>query len=132
MLSISPAVKIFLATAPTDMRKSHDGLAALVEHMLAADPLSGHLFVFRNKPGDRLKLLYWDGDGYALWYKRLEAGTFRFPRVPNEQTKLAISGADLAMLLDGVDLGSVRRGKRYRRPAVATAENFSEESRATA
>jgi transposase len=72
MLSIPPALKIFLAAAPTDMRKSHDGLAALVEHVLRENPLSGHLFVFRNKPGDRLKLLYWDTDGYALWYKKIE------------------------------------------------------------
>lgn len=59
-------MKIFLAVAPTDMRKSHDGLAALVEHVLGSDPLSGHLFVFRNKPANRIKLLYWDGDGFAL------------------------------------------------------------------
>ena len=70
MLSIPAALKIFLAAAPTDMRKSHDGLAALVEHVLRENPLSGHLFVFRNKPGDRLKLLCWDTDGYALWYRR--------------------------------------------------------------
>lgn len=72
MLSIPPALKIFLAAAPTDMRKSPDGLAALVEHVLRENPLSGHLFLFRNKPGDRLKLLYWDTDGYALWYKKIE------------------------------------------------------------
>ena len=65
MLSISPAVKIFLAVAHTDMRKSHDGLAALVEQVLQSDPLSGHLFVFRNKAADRIKLLYWDEDGYT-------------------------------------------------------------------
>ncbi|HMO84518.1 MAG TPA: IS66 family insertion sequence element accessory protein TnpB, partial [Lacipirellulaceae bacterium] len=65
-----------MAVAPTDLRKSHDGLAALVEHVLAAAPFSGQLFVFRNKRSDRVKLLYWDGDGYALWYKRLEVGCF--------------------------------------------------------
>jgi len=121
MLSIPGTLKIFLAVAPADMRKSHDGLAALVEHVLAADPLSGQLFVFRNRQADRVKLLYWDGDGYALWYKRLEAGTFRFPAAGEGATRMTISPADLAMLLDGVDLASVRRGKRYRR-AEATAE----------
>jgi len=75
------------------------------------------LFVFRGKRSDRVKLLYWDGDGYALWYKRLEAGTFRFPAAAEGQTSQSISAADLAMLLGGVDLSSVQRRPRYRRPA---------------
>lgn len=116
MLSIPAALKIYLATTPTDMRKSHDGLAALVEQVLQANPLSGHLFVFRNKPGDRVKLLYWDTDGYALWYKRLEVGRFRFPAVAEGQTQLMLTAAELTMLLDGVDLASVRRTKRFRLP----------------
>lgn len=114
MLSIPHALKIFLAVAPTDMRKNHDGLAALVEHVLQANPLSGHLFVFRNKRADRVKLLYWDGDGYALWYKRLEKGSFRFPAVEERMARLDIASADLTMLLDGVDLASVKRQKRFR------------------
>ena len=131
MLSFPPALKIFLATAPTDMRKSHDGLAALVEHVLRENPLSGHLFVFRNKPGDRLKLLYWDTDGYALWYKRLEAGRFRFPAVSGEQTRISITATDLTMLLDGVDLASVQRTKRFQLPLEMSAEKVSD-SRAIA
>ena len=131
MLSFPPALKIFLATAPTDMRKSHDGLAALVEHVLRENPLSGHLFVFRNKPGDRLKLLYWDTDGYALWYKRLESGRFRFPAVSGEQTRISITATDLTMLLDGVDLASVRRTKRFQLPLEMSAEKVSD-SRAIA
>ena len=126
MLSIPPALKIFLAAAPTDMRKSHDGLAALVEHVLRENPLSGHLFVFRNKPGDRLKLLYWDTDGYALWYKRLEAGRFRFPLVSKGQTHVTIAAAELTMLLDGVDLASVRRTKRFRLPSATSVDRLSE------
>jgi transposase len=124
MLSIPGQVKIFLAAEPADMRQGFDRLAARVSQTLQADPLSGHLFVFRNRRADRLKLLYWDGDGYAVWYKRLESGTFRFPTAARGQTSLTISAADWAMLLDGVDLSSVRRGKRYRRQAqteLATA-----------
>lgn len=122
MLSIPHALKIFLAVAPTDMRKNHDGLAALVEHVLKANPLSGHLFVFRNKRSDRVKLLYWDGDGYALWYKRLEKGSFRFPQVDAGTTRVDIASADLTMLLDGVDLASVKRQKRFR----LTQDNISQ------
>lgn len=119
MLSVPGTVKIFLCLAPTDMRKSIDGLAGLAGNVLRQDPLSGHLFVFLGKRRDRVKLLYFDGDGYALWYKRLEAGTFRLPTATADQTSLALSPADLALLLSGVDLASVRRGKRYQRPAVA-------------
>lgn len=122
MLSVPGRVKIFLCLAPTDMRKSFDSLSALVSDTLAQDPLSGHLFVFRSKRGDRVKLLYWEDTGYALWYKRLEAGTFRFPAATREdQSSLTISAADLAMLLDGVDLASVKRRQRYRRVACATS-----------
>jgi transposase len=115
MLNIPGALKIFLAVAPTDLRKSHDGLAALVEHALESDPFSGQLFVFRNKRADRVKLLYWDGDGYALWYKRLEVGCFRFPVAAEGATRMAIAANDLTMLLAGVDLTSVKRSRRYRR-----------------
>lgn len=115
MLSIPGAVKIFLAVAPTDLRKSHDGLAALVEHVLEADPFSGQLFVFRNKRADRVKLLYWDGDGYVLWYKRLEVGSFRFPTAEAGTTRVPIAASDLTMLLSGVDLASVKRSHRYHR-----------------
>lgn len=117
MISLPPTVKIFLSTAPADMRKSFDGLAALVEHVLQEDPLSGHLFVFRNRRGDRVKLLYWDRDGLCIWYKRLEEGTFRFPAPEEGQTSVTVSAAEWAMLLDGVDFTQVRRGKRYRRTA---------------
>lgn len=120
MLSVPGRVKIFLCLSATDMRKSFDSLSALVSEVLQQDPLSGHLFVFRSKRADRLKLLYWEEGGFALWYKRLEVGTFRFPAAAcDDQTTLTISAADLAMLLDGVDLASVRRAKRYRRAGCA-------------
>ena len=117
MISLPPTVKIFLSTAPADMRKSFDGLSAMVEHVLQEDPLSGHLFVFRNRRGDRVKLLYWDRDGLCIWYKRLEEGTFRFPAPQEGQASVTVSAAEWAMLLDGVDFTQVRRGKRYRRTA---------------
>jgi transposase len=120
MLSWPPTVRIFLGAEPTDMRKGFDSLAQLVESSLALDPLSGHLFVFRSRRGDRIKILYWDNDGYAMWYKRLERGTFRFPAASSaDETKGAeVKAADLMMLLDGVDLGSVRRQRRYSRETV--------------
>ena len=119
MLSVPGRVKIFLCLAPTDMRKSIDGLAGLTTNVLAQDPLSGHLFVFTGKRRDRLKLLYWDGDGYAIWYKRLERGVFRLPPSRADQTSITLSAAELTMLLDGVDLASVKRSKRYRRVEAA-------------
>jgi transposase len=117
VLSLPLPVRIFLCTQPADMRRSFDGLAQMVREFLQTDPLSGHLFVFRSKRGDRLKLLYWDSDGLAIWYKRLEEGTFRFPPPGAEGHGIEIRAADLTMLLDGVDLESVRRRKRYHRPA---------------
>lgn len=117
MLSLPSAVRIWLATRPTDMRKSFDGLAEVVRQQLERDPLSGQLFVFRNKRGDRVKLLYWDEDGFVIVYKRLEAGTFRFPAA--DAGGVEIRAADLQMLLDGVDLASVKRGQRYHRPIPA-------------
>jgi transposase len=116
MISLPPTVKIFLATQPADMRKSFDGLKALVEEFLDEDPLSGHLFVFRNRRGDRLKILWWDRDGLAVFYKRLEVGTFPWPR-DVDAAGVVVRPGDLAMLLDGVDPASVRRGRRYARPA---------------
>lgn len=117
MLSFPTGLRIWLATRPTDLRKSFDTLAELVRQQLAADPLSGQLFVFRNQRADRIKLLYWDDDGFVIVYKRLEKGSFRFPQAAG--AGLEIRAADLQMLLDGVDLESVKRRPRYRRPVPA-------------
>jgi transposase len=114
MLSLPLPVRVFLCTQPADMRRSFDGLAQMVREYLGADPLSGHLFVFRSKRGDRIKLLYWEDGGLAIWYKRLEEGSFRFPPA-GDGYGVEIRAADLAMLLDGVDLKSVKRQSRYRR-----------------
>lgn len=116
MLSLPTSVRIWLATKATDLRKSFDTLAELVRQQLQGDPLSGQLFVFRNKRADRVKLLYWDEDGFVIVYKRLEAGTFRFPAATSAGVE--VRAADLQMLLDGVDLASVQRGRRYRRPTA--------------
>jgi transposase len=116
MLSWPPTVRIFLCSEPTDMRKGFDSLAHLVESSLVLDPMSGHLFVFKSRRGDRIKVLYWDRDGLALWYKRLEKGGFRFPAATTDGSKgVEVKAADLMMILDGIDLGSVRRRRRYER-----------------
>jgi transposase len=117
MLSLPVNAKIYLCTIPADMRKSFDGLCGLIRTWLQGDPLSGEIFVFRNKSGDRVKLLAFEGDGLAIFYKRLESGTFRFPAPANGGCQVAIRAADLLMLLDGVDLSSVRRRPRYQRRA---------------
>jgi len=115
MLSLPPRVRIFVCLEPADMRRSFDGLSAMVQDVLEADPKSGHLFVFRNRRGDRLKILYWDHDGYALWYKRLEAGVFRFPAVSNERSRVEWTPAELALVLEGIDVQGMKRRKRYTR-----------------
>lgn len=120
MLSLPPTVRIWLAAQPADLRKSFDSLAALVRDGLRGDPLSGDIFVFRNKAADRIKLLLWEEDGYSIWYKRLEAGRFRFPTSPEVQPRVEVRAADLVMLLEGIDFSSVKRGKRYHRPVVRT------------
>jgi transposase len=106
--------KIYLCTSPTDMRKGFDTLAAMVKDFLGQDPLSGHLFLFLGRAKDRLKLLYWDADGFALWYKRLEEGTFRMPRVSSDDASVELKASELAMMLEGIDLKSIKRGKRLR------------------
>jgi transposase len=100
------------------MRRSFDGLAMIAESVMREDPLSGHLFVFRNRRGDRLKILYWDRDGYAIWYKRLEEGEFHIPQSPGEGKRLEIRAADLLALLEGLDLSTVKRRKRYKRKSM--------------
>jgi transposase len=121
MITLPPSVKIHVCVTPTDMRKGFDGLCGLAEHVLQQDPLSGHLFVFRNRARDRLKVLYWDNDGLAIWYKRLERGRFQLPTdlLPADETRrrAEISASDLNLLLGGLDLASVKRRRRYQRPS---------------
>jgi transposase len=108
------AVRVYLCTAPTDMRKGFDSLAARVREYLKQDPLSGHLFLFVGRDKDRMKILYWDSDGFAIWYKRLEEGTFRLPSARTSGASVELKASELAMLLAGIDLTSIRRRKRFR------------------
>jgi transposase len=122
-LDHSTSLRIWLAAQPADMRCGFDRLAERAAAVTGQDPLSGHLFLFRGRKGDRLKILYFDRDGYALWYKRLEEGVFKLPRnVPgtdgSARPSVELRGSELAMILDGIDLSSIRRGKRYRRSNV--------------
>jgi transposase len=113
--TISHQLRIFLCTEPADMRKNFNGLSGLVRKSMMLDPLSGHLYIFRNQRGDRLKVLYWDSDGFALWYKQLQRGTFRFPDLKNYSSAgLEIDHSTLRLILDGIDLSTIRRQHRYR------------------
>jgi transposase len=117
MLTLPPSTRVFVATKHADMRRSFDGLMALVRDFLGEDPLSGHLFVFRNRLGDRLKILWWDRDGLAIFYKRLEEGGFVFPSA-GELPRLEMSAAELQLVLQGIDVTKVKRAKRYQRPVT--------------
>lgn len=116
MLTLSPAVQIYVATGATDLRRSIDGLAALVRERFDLDPLSGHLFLFRNRRGDRVKILAWDHSGFWVLYKRLERGTFAWPR-ESEGARVTLRSGDLLLLLSGVDLAHTRRRRWYERVA---------------
>ena len=123
MLNVASHTRIFLAVEPTDLRKGFDGLFAMAENVIHEDPFSGHLFVFRNRRRDRLKILYWDRDGLAIWYKRLEQGGFQFPTdltVPADKrpTRCEIRPEELAMLLSGIELAGAQRRKRYQRQSA--------------
>jgi transposase len=116
VLTISSAVRIYVATGATDLRRSIDGLAALVRERFALDPLSGHLFLFRNRRGDRLKILAWDQGGFWVLYKRLERGTFAWPDGA-AAAPVMLRASDLLLLLSGVDLTHTRRRRWYERVA---------------
>lgn len=119
MFNISHSTRIFVCTKPADMRKSFDGLVALVKAHFQEDPYSGSLFIFRSFRGDYIKILWFDNDGFAIFAKRLEIGTFRFPEVrfvDGKYEPVKMERADLLMLLEGIDTDSVKRLRRYRLP----------------
>jgi transposase len=114
MIALPAGSRVWLAAGITDLRKGFDGLAALVQRVLDKDPFSGHLFCFRGRRGDLMKILWWDGDGLCLFAKRLERGRFVWPRA--EQGTAVLTPAQLSMLLEGIDW---RRPERTWRPEVA-------------
>jgi len=118
MLPISPHTKVFLARGATDMRKSFNGLVTLTEAVFRKDPASGHLFVFINRRRDMIKILYWDGTGFCIWYKRLASGGFQLPSLgsTNSSADVELSASQLSLILEGIDLNSVRQRLRFRRP----------------
>jgi transposase len=107
MLRSAQGTRILMAVSPIDMRKSFDGLCAAVIETLQANPLDGHLFLFRSKRSDRIKALIWDRNGLAIWYKRLEKGKYKWPS--REAASIEISEQELSLLLDGVDFTRIRR-----------------------
>jgi len=121
MLSLGVSVKLWFCATPVDMRLGYDGLHGLVVSRLKADPQSGHLFIFRNRAANRLKVLYWGGHGLCLWCQRLEAGRYHFPEVAADQAALELTAGQFQMVLDGIDPSRVRRFKRFAAPTPETA-----------
>jgi transposase len=117
MLSFPSGLQVYMAIVPVDMRKSFDGLSAAVEAVFDRNVLDGHLFLFLNKRRDRIKALWWDEDGLAIFAKRLERGTYELPRHDADTKQLCLDATQLALLLGGVRLDSVQRRPRYVRNA---------------
>lgn len=121
MIHLPSAVRVYLATAPCDMRRSFDGLHALVNAVMQLDAFAGYLFVFANRRRDRVKIVYWDRDGFAVWSKRLEEGTYAMPFAEGEEVRREITAQELGALLSGIDLSQAKRRKRYRRKDTEAA-----------
>jgi len=117
--------RIWLAVEATDMRCGFDRLVERVSAVISQDPLSGHLFVFASRRHERLKILTWDRDGYVLWYKRLEAGVFKLPRVEQGARSVELRASELAMMLDGIDMTKLKRTPRYRRTNTSNKEKVA-------
>ncbi len=116
MLTLPSNVKLYLATESTDLRKSFGGLSALVEGTFGLSAMSGDLFIFLNRRGTQVRILFWDRDGFCVLMKKLEAGTFRRVKTAEGVAQVQIDAGELAMLLEGIDAPKVRRRKRYRLP----------------
>jgi transposase len=117
MLTLPASVRVYLAAAPMDLRRGHDGLVAIVRSDWRLNPFDGHLFVFLGRRLDRVKILAWDRNGFVLYYKRLSQGRFRMPRVPEGAERIEMDATTLAMLLDGIDVKYVRRPSAWSPPA---------------
>lgn len=116
MLTLPPSVRVFFGLEPVDMRRSFDGLAAQVQQRLSRDPSDGHLYCFVNKRRTLMKILFFDRTGWTILYKRLEAGTFALPVAAEDSRGVELVAAELALILEGIDLSQATRRKRYRRP----------------
>src|SRR5262249_16728097 len=121
MIHLPASVRVYLATAPCDMRRSFDGLHALVNAVMQMDAFAGHLFVFANRRRDRVKILYWDRDGFAVWAKRLGEGRDAMPFCEGGEVRREISTQELGALLSGIDLTQAKRRKRYHRNRTEAA-----------
>ena len=117
MIALPPQIRVFLYRLPTDMRKSFHGLIALTESALKLDPLSGSLFVFFNRRRDRIKILYWGQTGFCIWYQQLQQGTYQLPaeEVLKAHETMEVTRSQLSLILDGIDLASVRQRTRFQR-----------------
>jgi transposase len=126
MLTLPPSVRIFAAIEPVDARKSFDGLAAVVRDSLGGDPMTGHMFFFLNRRGDMAQILFWDRTGFVVMRKRLEAGTFRMVRNGDgNKSSMEIDAVELGLMLEGIDLGTVKRRKRFKMEPQSTIEEKS-------
>jgi transposase len=121
MTLLPASVRVYLCARACDMRKSFDGLQALVTQTMELDPFAGHLFVFGNRRRDRVKILYWDRDGFAVWAKRLEEGTYAMPFEDSGDQRREITAQELGALLSGIDLSHASRRTRYRRSIAEAA-----------
>jgi len=125
-LTLPPSVRIFAAVEPVDARKSFDGLAAVVRDSLGGDPMTGHMFFFLNRRGDMAQILFWDRTGFVVMRKRLEAGTFRLVRNGDgNKSSMEIDAVELGLMLEGIDLGTVKRRKRFKMEPQSTIEEKS-------
>ena len=122
-LDHSQGPRIWLAAESTDMRCGFDRLAERVTSVIGQDPSGNSLFVFRSRRGDRLKILTWDRDGFVLWYKRLEAGVFKLPRIAPGTRLIELRASELAMILDGIDMSKLKRVPRYERSVGTNKSN---------
>ena len=114
MMGLPPTVKVYVCANSVDFRKQHDGLSACVRHIFQKDPMSGHLFVFTNKRCNGVKILFLDRNGFALFYKKLCRGTFKFPQtIEPTASSVQIESAELALILEGIDLKGAKRRQRW-------------------
>lgn len=119
MLSLPPSVRLFVAAQPVDGRKGADSLMVIVRDVFGHDPLSGHLFIFFSKRCDRVRIVYWDRNGFAMWTKRLERGRYRPAfSADGRMTPTRIEAAELALIVEGIDLAGARRRSRWQPGAL--------------